>query len=96
MGRIQQGGQDSISKLSSLLDESRSLTEDSARDFGTIKDGLKEVFGELQKDLTEYGKTVRESTQTFLDQYTDSLTKTAGALSETVQRLTDTLGKGRK
>lgn len=96
MGRIQKGGQDSISKLSSLLDGSRSLTEDSAREFGTIKDGLKDLFAELQKDLTEYSKTVRESTQTFLDQYTDSLTKTAGALSDTVQRLTDTLGKGRK
>ena len=96
MGKIQQAGGDNIRELSSLLDGSRSLTEDSAREFGTIKDGLKDVFGELQKDLTEYSETVRKSTQTFLDQYTDSLTKTASSLSDTVQRLTDTLGKGRK
>lgn len=96
MGKIQQTGGDNIRELSSLLDGSRSLTEDSAREFGTIKDGLKDVFGELQKDLTEYSETVRKSTQTFLDQYTDSLTKTASSLSDTVQRLTDTLGKGRK
>ena len=96
MGKIQQAGGDNIRELSSLLDGSRSLTEDSVREFGTIKDGLKDVFAELQKDLTEYSETVRKSTQTFLDQYTDSLTKTAGSLSDTVQRLTDTLGKGRK
>ena len=96
MGKIQQGGQECISRRSELIDESRSLTDGCARDFGTIKDGLKDVFGELQKDLAEYSGTVRKSTQSFLDQYTDSLTKTAGSLSDTVQKLTDTLGKGRK
>ena len=52
--------------------------------------------------MTKYSDTVRESTQKFLDEYTESLTKTAGALSDTaekqskaVKQLSDALEKSR-
>ena len=63
----------------------------------------KGIFSQLQSGLTEYSRTVKDTTDKYLASYTSSLTQTTGALASTIERqnevtemLTDTISRYKK
>jgi hypothetical protein len=99
---LQQGSQQGIESLMTLVKESGDTSEAYVHQFETIKMGLSSIFSQLQQGLKDYSNTVQASTQKYLDQYATSLTSTTDALSsaiqqqsEVVEMLVDTL-KDRK
>ena len=76
-----------INAVTELLKNSGELSQDYAQQFMVIQEGLGNVFQELQRGLSEYSRTVEESTKSYLSQYSTSLTNTADALSSTIQQL---------
>lgn len=103
MEQLQQNTQRSIDSVTEMIDHTGELSADYANQFQIIKGGLSSIFAELQSGLTEYSRTVQASTQSYLDQYGNSLTQTANALSsaielqkEVVDELTEALSQQKK
>ena len=103
MEHLQQNTQRSIDSVTEMIDHTGELSADYANQFQIIKGGLSSIFAELQSGLTEYSRTVQASTQSYLDQYGNSLTQTANALSsaielqkEVVDELTEALSQQKK
>ena len=86
MEEIQRNSQHGIDAVTELLKNSGDLSEDYVEKFDTIRQGLGSIFQQLQSGLTEYSRTVQETTQKYLDQYSTSLTNTTDALSSTIQQ----------
>lgn len=83
---IQHNNQRNIDAVANLLRESGELSKDYADKFEIIREGLSDIFGQLQSGLSEYSRTVQATTQKYLDQYSTSLTNTTEALSSTIQQ----------
>ena len=103
MEEIQKDSIRSIKEVSELLGNAGNLTQDYAQKFELIKQGLSMIFAQLQKGLTEYSRTVQETTQNYLNQYSTNLTKTTDALASTIQQqnevvemLNETIEKSRR
>lgn len=103
MEQLQQNTQRSIDDVTEMIDQTGELSADYVNQFEIIKAGLGSIFAELQSGLTEYSRTVQASTQKYLDQYSNSLTQTANALSsaiesqkEVVDMLNETLTQQKK
>lgn len=103
MDKLQKVSQGSIESVTNLLKDSGEATKDYVDQFDMIKNGLSQIFNQLQQGLTEYSKTVQANTQSFLDKYSTSLTDTTNALSSTIQQqsevaemLAETIGKIKK
>lgn len=86
MEEIQRNNQRGIEAVTSLLNQSREMSQDYVEKFEIIKQGLGSIFSQLQNGLTEYSRTVQHTTQQYLDQYSTSLTTTTDALSSTIQQ----------
>lgn len=85
LNQLQQSSQRGIEQVNDMLRNSGEMTDEYARKFEIIKQGLSGIFEQLQKGLTEYSKTVQATTQKYLDQYSSSLTQTTDALASTIQ-----------
>ena len=83
--QLQEEKQNIESILKTLKDTSE-MGNDYVEKFSTIKNGLTAIFQQLQNGLSEYSKTVHDSTQKYLDQYSTSLTNATDALGSTVQQ----------
>ena len=89
MDRLQSSTQATVASAESLMQQSGAMSKEYAEQFETIRTGLVSVFGQLQRGLTEYSRTVQATTQNYLDQYTASLTKTADSLSGAIQQMNE-------
>lgn len=89
MEQLQQNTQRSIDGVTEMIDHTGELSADYVDQFQTIRAGLSAIFAELQNGLTEYSRTVQASTQSYLDQYSSSLTQTTGALSSAIEQQKD-------
>ena len=89
MDRLQSSTQATVASAESLMQQSGQMSKEYAEQFETIRTGLASVFGQLQRGLTEYSRTVQATTQTYLDQYSASLTKTADSLSGAIQQMNE-------
>ena len=87
--QLQASSQKGIDQVTSLLKDSGQLSEEYVQKFEVIKQGLGSIFAQLQNGLTEYSRTVRDTTDRYLNQYTSSLTQTAGALSTAIEHQTE-------
>lgn len=86
----------SIEEISLLLEKSGNLSSEYANNFIAIKQGLSDIFSQLERGLTEYSKTIKESTNEYLGSYANALKETAQHLNSTIesQRLaTETLAE---
>ena len=77
---------DQMQELLELLKTAGATTEEYAQKFEVIRNGLAQIFGQLQTGLNQYSTTVRESIQRYLDAYSKNLTETTGALASTIQQ----------
>ena len=83
---IQTKSQEGINAVENLLRQSGSLSEEYARKFEIIRQGLGSIFSQLQTGLSEYSRTVQATTQKYLDLYSTSLTNTTDKLSSTISQ----------
>ena len=86
MQLIQQNSQSSLQSISTMMEEASNVSDDYANKFEIIKTGLSSIFGQIQSGLTEYSKTVQNSTQEYLNKYASSLTNTTDALASTINQ----------
>lgn len=86
MLELQQVNSQNMDKITELLLNSGSMSEEYVEKFETIRNGLSSIFTQLQAGLTEYSLTVQKTTQKYLEQYSTSLTSTTDALSSTIQQ----------
>lgn len=100
---LQATSQKGIDQVTELLRDSGQLSEEYVQKFEVIKQGLGSIFAQLQSGLTEYSRTVKDTTDKYLAQYTSSLTQTTGALASAIERqnevtemLTDTITRNRR
>ncbi len=103
LSQLQLSSQRGIEKVEELLINSGQMSDEYAKKFELIKQGLTGIFSQLQTGLTEYSRTVQATTQKYLDQYSSSLTQTTDALASTIQQqnevvemLNETLSKNRR
>lgn len=78
--------QSNLESVTQLLIDSGEMSDDYVNKFETIKLGLSSIFSQLQAGLNEYSTTVQTSTQEYLNQYSENLTTTTGALSSTIDQ----------
>lgn len=103
LAQLQASSQKGIEQVTEMLKESGELSEEYAQKFEIIKQGLGSIFSQLQAGLNEYSRTVKDSTDKYLNQYTSSLTQTTGALASAIERqnevtemLTDTITRNKR
>lgn len=103
LAQLQTSSQHGIDQVTDLLKESGQLSDEYAQKFEIIKQGLGSIFAQLQSGLSEYSRTVKDTTDKYLSQYTSSLTQTTGALMSTIERqsevtemLNDTISRFKK
>lgn len=102
LAQLQMSSQKGIDQVTELLKDSGQLSEEYVQKFDIIKEGLASIFAQLQNGLTEYSRTVKDTTDKYLAQYTSSLTQTTGALASAIERqnevtemLTDTITRSK-
>lgn len=86
MEELQRNNQKGIDAVIESLNNSSELSSEYAENFETIRQGLGGIFTQLQEGLSQYSRTVQNTTQQYLDQYSSSLTTTTDALSSTIQQ----------
>lgn len=103
LAELQTMSQRGIDQVTEMLRDSGQLSEDYVQKFEIIKQGLGTIFTQLQNGLSEYSRTIKESTDKYLAQYTTSLTQTTGALASAIERqnevtkmLTDTITRNKR
>ena len=103
LAQLQTSSQHGIDQVTELLKNSGQLSDEYAQKFEVIKQGLGSIFAQLQSGLTEYSRTVKDTTDKYLAQYTSSLTQTTGALATAIERqnevtemLTDTITRNKR
>ena len=103
LAQLQTSSQHGIDQVTEMLKDSGELSEEYAQKFEVIKQGLGSIFSQLQAGLNEYSRTVKDSTDKYLNQYTSSLTQTTGALASAIERqnevtemLTDTITRNKR
>lgn len=69
--------QQTVRSLTDALKTSRDLMDDNAKKVGIIREGLSEVFEQLQEGLSAYQVTTRESLNTYLRDFSDKLVEAA-------------------
>lgn len=103
LAQLQTTSQKGIDQVTEMLKNSGQLSDKYVQKFDLIKQGLGSIFSQLQSGLTEYSRTVKDTTDKYLASYTSSLTQTTGALASTIERqnevtemLTDTISRYKK
>lgn len=103
LAQLQTASQKGIDQVTDMLKSSGQLSDEYVQKFDLIKQGLGSIFSQLQSGLTEYSRTVKDTTDKYLASYTSSLTQTTGALASTIERqneitemLTDTISRYKK
>ena len=78
-------------QLQSVQVQSRQLLNDFTQRFQTIDTGLTNIFGEIEKGLTNYSTTTRDSVNTYLGDFSKHLTDASAALASGVEALTESV-----
>ena len=103
LAQLQTASQKGLDQVMEMLRDSGELSEEYVQKFEVIKQGLGSIFAQLQNGLTEYSRTVKDTTDKYLASYTSSLTQTTGALASAIERqnevtemLTDTISRNKQ
>lgn len=80
----QRNSQQGLENIISVLKNTGDMSQDYVEKFDIIKRGISDIFAQIQSGITEYSKTVKASTQSYLDKYSTSLTDTTDALQSTI------------
>lgn len=97
--RLQANG---IDQVTAVLKESGEMSDEYVKKFEVIRQGIGSIFAQLQNGLTEYSRTVKDTTDKYRHN-THQATQTTGALASAIERqnevtemLTDTISRNRR
>ena len=82
---------ETVEQIQSMQLQSRQLLNDFSTRFETIDAGLKNIFEEIEKGLTNYSTTASDSINTYLNEFSDQLTQASTALAGSVSALDDSV-----
>jgi ElaB/YqjD/DUF883 family membrane-anchored ribosome-binding protein len=86
MNELQINSHKGLDEVQELLRKAGETSDEYAEKFDVIREGISSIFSQIQAGMVEYSKTVQDSTQRYLDQYSTSLTQTTNALQSTIQQ----------
>lgn len=78
---------DTLDELESALTDMRSLSAEYVQQFETIRNGLEDIFGEIEQGLSTYQNTTRESINNYLGDLAENLQTATNAMNGTVTAL---------
>lgn len=97
---LQAKSQESIEQIQEALEDAKNTITDYAKQYEVIKNGLQEIFTQIDNGVREYSATLRNSTGDALSEYSSALANStkglqniAEALGETAEELTDSVDK---
>ena len=91
MEELQKKSQTSINAVSNLLSQTGEMSNEYVQKFDVIKQGIGNVFSQLQNGLSQYSRTVQASTQTYLTTYSNNLTRVTDTLSSIIAQQNELL-----
>lgn len=91
---------ETLDELEHALGDMRNLSSEYVQQFDTIRNGLEDIFGEIEQGLSDYQNTTRESIDSYLSTLaenlqtaTNAMNGTVNALDESLERMHDVLDK---
>lgn len=87
--KIQKETETKLHDIVELFETAGMATDEYVEKFEIIKNGLGQIFSQIQKGLTDYSTSVSTSLKRYLDSYSASLTATTDALANTIDRQSD-------
>lgn len=87
--QIQKETKGKLDDVIELMQTAGETTEEYAEKFETIRNGLSQIFAQIQTGLNDYSTSVRVSIQKYLDTYSASLSKTTENLAGVIQAQND-------
>ena len=81
--------QAAIHQIGNLVEKSGKMSDDYAMKFEVIRQGLSGIFSQLQEGLQEYSRTVQETTNQYLEEYSRGHNAAVEALNGNVQMLSE-------
>jgi uncharacterized protein YoxC len=78
---------ETLGELTAAVRDMKELSSQYVQQYGTIQNGLKDIFGELEEGLSAYQNTTRESINNYLSSFSKNLQTATNALSGTVLAL---------
>ena len=61
------------------------MSQDYIEKFEIIKQGIGSIFTQIQAGMSQYSRTVLDSTQNYLNKYSSSLKETTDSLAATIE-----------
>lgn len=86
---VQEKSSTAIANINSALQMSKNTLEDYSNKFGTIQQGLSNIFAQIKTGLDQYSTTVSQSAKTVLDGYSSALTDGINKLQQATSHLGD-------
>ena len=77
--------------IQEALKDSQNLLNNFVQKFETIDTGLQGIFEEIEKGLTNYSTTTRDSINKYLNKFSDLLTSAAASLTGSVEALDESV-----
>jgi len=78
---------ETLGELTAAVRDMKKLSSQYVQQYGTIQNGLKDIFGELEEGLSAYQNTTRKSLNDYLSSFSENLQTATNALSGTVSAL---------
>ena len=85
MEEMQRNSQRGIDTIAQLLNSSGEMSQDYIEKFEIIKQGIGSIFTQIQAGMSQYSRTVLDSTQNYLNKYSSSLKETTDSLAATIE-----------
>jgi len=80
-----------IDAIQNTLLKSKEVSTEYVEKFDVIETGLQGIFSQINNGLVQYQETIRDSVQTYLNDYTNQLTNTTQALEGITSKLDETM-----
>ena len=87
--KMSEKNQAAIDQIGTLVEKSGKMSGDYAMQFEIIRQGLSSIFNQLQEGLQEYSRTVQETTNQYLEEYSRGHNAAVEALNGNIQMLSE-------
>ena len=85
LDKLQSQTQSKMVELVDMFEAAGNATDEYAEKFEVVRQGLTQIFSQIQEGLKNYSTTVRTSIQQYLDAYSKNLTETTSNLAAAIE-----------
>lgn len=85
LDKLQSQTQSKMVELVNMFEAAGNATDNYAEKFEVVRQGLTQIFSQIQEGLKNYSTTVRTSIQQYLDAYSKNLTETTSNLAAAIE-----------